>query len=1036
MLDSRIRTDPFTADPGIAEWFFKPQPDPRLAIIPVLPMGGAGVLSWRPQATAWVSMRPPMPEAVPQRAAFNWLDRAYAEEAPGRKLGPKIDLAPADDTSKSPKNPAQQQLLSPQGPLNPQQQPLNQPPPSDSKLAARPAPRPTRLVPEPNADPSFADIPRRQPLSEAAYWAGCDVRGLRCVRLRGDDGAASTDGGRHWDGFPTDQNPAPFLVTNSVSLPLIPASDTFGGTTTTGIQSSARQAIINTQLPFSLSGYGVDDKVRGFRASRLSATLERSVGEYLRLTGASTRLNFFGLLPPEGASGPTLFGDVTARMFVLFADGRLMSTTLGLRSNAPDVVFHETKFISLPTGANLRSLHFQPDQQFGWISSGWNDGNEEGPLPAIFQTSDSGKTWERLFYRSHYAPWVLFFAMPGFTLAFFATAIAWRDFRDSRIDEGIAAVGTSDTPIGWRDLDVLGMKPLALALSRFVRNTSTTPPLTIAITGPWGTGKSSLMNLVAEDLHQRGASPVWFNAWHHQTEQSILAALLENIRGQAIPSAWRLSGLWFRMRLLYLHAGRDIVPLFLAIAVVVSVAWAFKWSAIGASLATLLNTSDWTKVGTWVDKASQWLDHVVFVGAGTLLLLIVKIYGTLNLKPSELMATLRGNAKLADFSAQLGFRYKFAKEFDAAGKALRTSTNPGLVIFIDDLDRCSPETLMAVLESINFLTTAGPCFIFLGMDEAKVVEIIAKQFADDQERARQYLKKLLNLTVPVPNVDVRNSIGLSFGDERPSDHASPWPDRARVALRYVPDVGIPAMALLLVIWLVASWANSLPIAVATPEAAPPSTARNEAGPVQGPTTVAPNSTADATSIDDIKIPVGTAEQLILHRQVSPYLGVAIALLLILMLGARRITMAKEDKVEDSKDFRAALAVWHPAVFAADPTPRGIKRHQNRLRLQAMRLRPAHETPDLLDRWFAIKPAAGTSLKISEPTLVALGGIIALCQDIPDWSVRPHPGPAAPRTAPSEAIIARCAQGFEQKFPDDWPPTKEAIDAFKALRRSL
>jgi Cdc6-like AAA superfamily ATPase len=97
---------------------------------------------------------------------------------------------------------------------------------------------------------------------------------------------------------------------------------------------------------------------------------------------------------------------------------------------------------------------------------------------------------------------------------------------------------------------VLGLKPLALAQSRFVRNTSTSLPLTIAITGPWGTGKSSLMNLVAEDLRQRGASPVWFNAWHHQKEENILAALFENIRAQASPSAWRLSGLWFRLRLL------------------------------------------------------------------------------------------------------------------------------------------------------------------------------------------------------------------------------------------------------------------------------------------------------------------------------------------------------------------------------------------------------------------------------------------------------------------------------------------------------
>jgi hypothetical protein len=137
------------------------------------------------------------------------------------------------------------------------------------------------------------------------------------------------------------------------------------------------------------------------------------------------------------------------------------------------------------------------------------------------------------------------------------------------------------------------------------------------------------------------------------------------------------------------------------------------------------------------------------------LLLLVKLYGTLNLNPSKLMATLRSNAKLTDFSAQLGFRHRFAAEFEAAGKALRSRGNPGLVIFIDDLDRCRPSNLMEVLESINFLATAGPCFIFLGMDQPKVVEIIAKELgvkdpAGEQDRALSYLKKLINVTVPVP----------------------------------------------------------------------------------------------------------------------------------------------------------------------------------------------------------------------------------------------------------------------------------------------
>ncbi|QPF90586.1 KAP family P-loop NTPase fold protein [Bradyrhizobium commune] len=760
--DRSIRTDPFTSDPGWIEFLFKRQPDPRLASMPVVPMGAAGVLSWRPRSTAWLTQRPVgLPDPAPQRAAFHWLgfEAAYAGDVPGLKIGPKPTSVPLNQVEPS-KVPNQVQQPPPQPPIQ-QQQPI------DSKDSKQPTPPPPqtatiRLVPDPSTDPNFANLPARQPLSEAAYWAGCDMDGKWCLRLGPVDGTASPDGGQNWKGFPTDLNPAPFVVDGGEKPILIPARSAFdrGGAVDPALLTG-----INAQVPFALSGYVVDDDIRGYRASDSNAKLQAGVRQFVRAT--SSKMNFFGLLAPDIQID---LPNRTTKMFTLFAEGHLATTTFKLFTPV-DQVQHETQFVTLPTKANLRSLHFQPDQRFGWISSGWEDGNEEGPLPAVFQTSDGGKTWDRLSYRSQFAPWVLFAALPGFALAFFFTGLAWNDLPSSKVDEGISAIGTSDTPIGWNDFDVLGMKPLALALSRFVRNTSTSPPLTIAVTGAWGTGKSSLMNLVAEDLRQRGASPVWFNAWHHQKEENILAALLENIRGQAIPSAWRLSGLWFRARLLYVRAGRDIVPLLLIAALIFSAAWAFKWAAIGNSLAAWINPdAGWPKLGEWAESASKWLDHVAFVGAGTILLVIVKIYATMNLKPSELMATLRGNSKLADFSAQLGFRYKFAKEFEAAGRALRTSTNPGLVIFIDDLDRCTPANLMEVLESINFLTTAGPCFIFLGMDEPKVVEIIAKQYGDDQQRARQYLKKLLNLTIPVPDVDVRNSIGLSSGHDEPRRH--------------------------------------------------------------------------------------------------------------------------------------------------------------------------------------------------------------------------------------------------------------------------
>ena len=44
-----------------------------------------------------------------------------------------------------------------------------------------------------------------------------------------------------------------------------------------------------------------------------------------------------------------------------------------------------------------------------------------------------------------------------------------------------ASQAAPERPIGWRDPDPLRFKPLAISLSRFLRNENTEPPLTVAI---------------------------------------------------------------------------------------------------------------------------------------------------------------------------------------------------------------------------------------------------------------------------------------------------------------------------------------------------------------------------------------------------------------------------------------------------------------------------------------------------------------------------------------------------------------------------
>ena len=1016
LFDRSIRTDPFTSDPGWWQWFSKPQPDSRLALIKVLPMGPAGVLSWRPRSTGWIAEKSlpgasPSPAKVPLAEAFG-IGSATAGEP--EKVRPKKFDAESPGPDKAPSK-------TPQVPNVPTRPPAAVDPPP------RPSPARITFVPDPASEAQFSQLPPGKPLPPVSYWAACDTNGFLCKRSQGTEYFVSKDGGKNWEPDVRQrlENP-PLLVLGKNG------DVAFSGPERNG----ANQAGIDSQLPFALAEYGIGQGTRGFRTSTIDDAVDRRVREYLRITGTAERLHFLAVLRPANETSNA--SDASHTIFALFANGRALRATLTPSADNPGQISQQPKFINLPTPANLRSMHLQPDG-VGLISSGWNDGNEEGSYPAIFKTTDGGENWERLSYRVGYAPWVLWLATPGLMIALVAAGFAWRDIPKEDPRKGIADVGASDSPIGWSDRDVLGLKPLALSLSRFVRNTSTAPPLTIAITGEWGTGKSSLMNLVAEDLRSRGASPVWFNAWHHQKEENILAALLENIRAQAIPPIWRLSGLVFRLRLLISRMGANLLPLLLAIAIFITLCNIYDWRSLAIKSIELLHFDP--------DKIENWLNRVAGIGAGALAALLIKVYASMNLKPSELMATLRNNAKLADFSAQLSFRYKFAAEFNDAAKVLRTSTNPGLVIFIDDLDRCSPGNLMEVLESINFLTTAGPCFILLGMDEPKVIEIVAKHYDDkaDKGRARQYLKKLVNLTVPVPEVSEENSVDLSAGSYPSPAPGSRWPNRIRSALRSIPDVSVPALILIALMWVAASTIPAMFASQSANEAtqqdtvkSAPATGSEEPAQPSGPT----RNQAAATPA---KFPIMTAEELAHPAPIHPYFGIGLGAIAIILIVLRRITAVHEDKVEDSESFRAALAIWHPAVFAADPTPRGVKRHQNRLRLQAMRLRPLHEKPDLIDSWFSKEARSEEEESdpnkpdISEPQLVALGGVAALFEDIPSWSTQD--GGTIETTADETeakkiAIIDRCRKNFKAKFSTDWPPKQKDIDAFKSLRQSL
>ena len=93
-----------------------------------------------------------------------------------------------------------------------------------------------------------------------------------------------------------------------------------------------------------------------------------------------------------------------------------------------------------------------------------------------------------------------------------------------------------DVPRRHDQDDLFGIKVYQDALIKYVKLTDT--PITIALQGEWGSGKTSLMNLLSWNLCEVDNAPyfpVWINTWQYslmKTPQQAIISILEGIVNQ------------------------------------------------------------------------------------------------------------------------------------------------------------------------------------------------------------------------------------------------------------------------------------------------------------------------------------------------------------------------------------------------------------------------------------------------------------------------------------------------------------------------
>jgi KAP family P-loop domain len=254
--------------------------------------------------------------------------------------------------------------------------------------------------------------------------------------------------------------------------------------------------------------------------------------------------------------------------------------------------------------------------------------------------------------------------------------------------------------------DVLDFKKYSQKLADIIINS--TPRFSVGIFGGWGTGKTSLMLMIENLLRDNDPKilTVWFDAWRYEREENLAVIPFLRTMKLALDASQHYTNKW------------EVVK-----------------NGVKRSAAAFLSS---TKVTYGIkDIASAETDF------------------------GKIVDSLIGDGSVGNDKHTV---YYYVTEYlERALKHIREDDKRyRIVVFVDDLDRCSPEKSLEVLESIkSFFDIEGMVYV-IGMDSETINSLVKKKYGEEYAaKGLDYLQKIVQLPFHIPiwkEVDISNCI--------------------------------------------------------------------------------------------------------------------------------------------------------------------------------------------------------------------------------------------------------------------------------------
>ena len=274
----------------------------------------------------------------------------------------------------------------------------------------------------------------------------------------------------------------------------------------------------------------------------------------------------------------------------------------------------------------------------------------------------------------------------------------------SIIDQPVTLSGREDLSAK----DKFGITRYERALTEFIRRADT--PLTIALQGEWGSGKTSLMNLLKYHLCEADDAqyfPVWINTWQYSimsNPESSIVSILQGIIYQLGNAVGESDEKKQKIGNMFANVGK--------IAAIAAMNIAGKVVGAGA-------------VGSEINDAAK------------------------ESKEQE-SDPITGDSKIAELRRSIADFITLILKNEAG----KSHPRKGFLFFIDDLDRIDPPVAVQILELLKNIFDLEHCIYVLAIDYDVVVKGLKPKFGEltdkNAREFRSFFDKIIQLPFAMP----------------------------------------------------------------------------------------------------------------------------------------------------------------------------------------------------------------------------------------------------------------------------------------------